>query len=52
LQYRGVEALLLQARDTHPGIRLSFIIRADHSVSEIDAAVDTLASLKEVSCPA
>jgi 8-amino-7-oxononanoate synthase len=51
LQARGVEAVLLQARDTHPGIRLSFIIRADHPVREIDAAVDTLASLKEVACP-
>jgi 8-amino-7-oxononanoate synthase len=52
LQARGVDALLLQERDTHPGVRLSFIVRADQSPSEIDAAVDTLASLKEVSCPA
>jgi 8-amino-7-oxononanoate synthase len=52
LEARGVNALLLQERDTHPGIRLSFILRADHPAAEIDAAVDTLASLREVSCPA
>ena len=52
LENRGVKALLLKPRDTHPGIRLSFIIRADHSASEIDAAVETLASLREVPCSA
>lgn len=48
----GVRALLLEPRDTHPGVRLSFIIRADHTPREIDTAVDILSTTKEVLCTA
>jgi 8-amino-7-oxononanoate synthase len=51
LKQQGIEALLLRERRTHPGIRVSFLLRADHSTHDIEAVADVMASCKEALCP-
>jgi len=50
LRERGIEALLLRERRTHPGVRVSFLLRADHSTHDIEAVADAIASCKEALC--
>jgi 8-amino-7-oxononanoate synthase len=50
LREHGIEALLLRERRTHPGIRVSFLLRADHSAHDIEAVAGAIASCKEALC--
>ena len=50
LREQGIEALLLRERRTHPGIRVSFLLRADHSTHDIEAVAGAIASCKEALC--
>jgi hypothetical protein len=50
LREQGIEALLLRERRTHPGVRVSFLLRADHSTHDIEAVAGAIASCKEALC--